>query len=77
MVKKNLIKKDLHSSDSSDSDDNDITVNTKKDNKTIIFDAIWGTRLKMINYCDEMCIPLCEYLDQGIMEEFVKFLSES
>lgn len=70
------IKECTHSD--SDSDDSNIIV-TKEDNTDTDknLDVIWNTRLEMINYCDEMSIPLCDYLNQDIMENFVKFLSES
>jgi len=75
MGRKKRIEKNINECTHSDSDDSNIIV--KEDNTDKDFDVIWNTRLKMINYCDEMSIPLCDYLKQDIMEDFVKFLSES
>jgi len=37
------------------------------------FDILWNVRLRMIEYCDEMSLPLCEYLDQNTMIDFIEF----
>tara|TARA_Y100000389_G_C17406434_1_gene488340 strand:- start:260 stop:535 length:276 start_codon:yes stop_codon:yes gene_type:complete len=78
MGRKKRITKEIKECTHSDSDDSNIIV-TKEDNTDTDknLDVIWNTRLEMINYCDEMSIPLCDYLNQDIMENFVKFLSES
>jgi len=75
MGRKKHITKETNECIYSDSDDSNIIV--KKDNTDKNFDVIWNTRLKMINYCDKMSIPLCDYLSHDIMEDFVKLLSES
>jgi hypothetical protein len=41
------------------------------------FDILWNVRMHMIEYCDEMSIPLCDYLDQNTMIDFIEFLSET
>ena len=76
MGRKKRITKEIKECTHSDSDDSNIIV-TKEDNTDKNLDVIWNTRLEMTNYCDEMSIPLCDYLNQDIMENFVKFLSES
>tara|TARA_Y100000389_G_C17394652_1_gene481857 strand:+ start:955 stop:1188 length:234 start_codon:yes stop_codon:yes gene_type:complete len=77
MGRKNRIKKEIKECAYSDSDANNIITDTKEDTDIDKhLDVIWSTRLKMINYCDEVAIPLCDYLNQNIIEEFVKFLSE-
>ena len=76
MGRNKRITKEIEDCTHSDSDDSNIIV-TKEDNTYKNLDVIWNTRLEMINYCDEMSIPLCDYLNQDIMENFVKFLSES
>ena len=77
MGRKNRIKKEIKECAYSDSDDNNIITDKKEDTDIDKhLDVIWSTRLKMINYCDEVAIPLCDYLNQNIIEEFVKFLSE-
>lgn len=75
MGRKNSIKKEIKECTYSDSDDNNIITDTKEEIDKHL-DVIWSTRLKMINYCDQVAIPLCDYLNQNIIEEFVKFLSE-
>lgn len=40
------------------------------------FDIIYKTRLAMIKYVDEMALPLCDYLDQQVIEDFIDYLSE-
>lgn len=78
MGRKKRITKEIKECTHSDSNDSNIIV-TKEDNTDTDknLDVIWNTRLEMINYCDEMSIPLCDYLNQDIMENFVKFLSKS
>lgn len=75
MGRKKRITKEIKECTHSDSDDSNIIVTKEDTDKNL--DVIWNTRLEMINYCDEMSIPLCDYLNQDIMENFVKFLSES
>lgn len=79
MGRKNRVKQKFTECTDSDSDNNNINTNTntKEDNTNKDFDIIWRTRLKMIDYCDEMSIPLCDYINQDIMDNFVKFLTES
>ena len=38
------------------------------------FDIIWKVRLRMIEYCDEMALPLCDYLDNQKMENFIDYV---
>ena len=76
MGRKNRIRKNKECT-YSDSDDNNIIADTKENNTYKDFDIIWSTRLEMIDYCDKMSIPLGDYLNQDIMEKFVKFLKES
>jgi hypothetical protein len=35
------------------------------------FDNIWEIRREMIQYCEEACIPLCDYLNIDILEQFI------
>jgi hypothetical protein len=42
----------------------------------MIYDIIWKTRKAMINYCDEECIPLCDYMTMNIFEKFIEHLTE-
>lgn len=77
MGRKNRVKKEIEECIHSDSDNNNIIIDTKEDTVTDKhLDVIWSTRLKMINYCDEVALPLCDYLNQNVLEEFVKFLSQ-
>lgn len=77
MGRKNRIQTETKEHLSSDSEDEDNTENIEKQNNIKELDVIWNARLKMIEYCDEMAIPLCDYLSQDVMDNFVKFLNES
>jgi hypothetical protein len=37
--------------------------------------SIWETRKKMVKYCDYMCLPLCDYLTNNILEDFIYHIS--
>jgi hypothetical protein len=39
------------------------------------FNVIWETRLSMIRYCDDVAIPLCDYLTMEILEKFIDNLT--
>jgi hypothetical protein len=41
-----------------------------------IFNNLWETRNKMINYCDKNSLPLCDYMTFDIFQNFVKHLVE-
>lgn len=41
------------------------------------FNIMWETRRAMIQYCDDMCIPLCDYLTIDIFEDFMDHLASS
>jgi hypothetical protein len=32
---------------------------------------MWETRKAMIQYCDDMCIPLCDYLTVNMFDDFM------
>ena len=72
MERKNSVEKETK--EYSDSEDDNKSLDTEQD---IIkdFDKICNARLRMIEYCDEMAVPLCDYLSQDIIEDFVKFLN--
>ena len=38
---------------------------------------IWDTRIKMLSYCDDNGIPLCDYLNVSVFESFIKYLDEN
>lgn len=40
------------------------------------FNIIWETRRLMLKYCDNASIPLCDYLDINIFQEFVEYLED-
>lgn len=76
---RNRIKKERQVKDeSSDNDDDNENDYQEKENTEFIrqHDIIWQTRIKMIDYCNETAIPLCEYLDQDTMMGFIEFLQE-
>ena len=80
MGRKNRVNKKPKQCTSSDSEDNitNITnIDTKDNTSDKDLDITWDTRIKMIEYCDQMTIPLCDYLSQDIMEKFVNFLNKS
>lgn len=37
---------------------------------------IWDTRNALIEYCNQMAIPLCDYLTFDIFNAFVEYLEE-
>lgn len=39
------------------------------------FNIIWKARVDMLKYVDDMALPLCDFLDQKIIEEFVEYLA--
>jgi hypothetical protein len=39
------------------------------------FNIIWNARIAMIKYVDDMSLPLCDYLDQKIINDFVDYLA--
>ena len=41
------------------------------------FNIMWETRRAMIQYCDDMCIPLCDYLTIDMFEDFMDHLASS
>jgi hypothetical protein len=41
------------------------------------FNIMWETRRAMIQYCDDMCIPLCDYLTIDMFEDFMDYLASS
>jgi hypothetical protein len=77
MGRKNRVIKKPKQCTSSDSEDNITNIDTKDNTSDKDLHITWDTRIKMIEYCDEMLIPLCDYLSQDIMENFVKYLNES
>ena len=77
MGRKNRVNKKPKQCTSSDSEDNITNIDTKDNTSDKDLDITWDTRIKMIEYCDQMTIPLCDYLSQDIMEKFVNFLNES
>ena len=69
--KTNLDEEDDDDEDDDDEDDyNSINYEDKR------FDIIWETRLEMMKYVDDMGLPICDYLDQQIIEDFIEYLSE-
>lgn len=38
--------------------------------------SIYDARNRMIEYCDEMAIPLCDYMTFNIFNSFVEYLEE-
>ena len=74
---RNRIKKERQVKDESSDNDDDNDYQEKENTEFIRqHDIIWQTRIKMIEYCDETAIPLCEYLDQDTMMGFIEFLQE-
>ena len=41
------------------------------------FNVMWETRRAMIQYCDDMCIPLCDYLTIDMFEDFMDYIASS
>ena len=41
------------------------------------FNIMWETHRAMIQYCDDMCIPLCDYLTIDMFEDFMDHLASS
>ena len=41
------------------------------------FNVMWETHRAMIQYCDDMCIPLCDYLTIDMFEDFMDYLASS
>lgn len=75
---RNRIKKELQVEDecSDEYDEDDKKVQNEYSEFSRQHDIIWETRMKMIEYCDKTAIPLCDYLDQDTMIEFIEFLQE-
>jgi len=73
---RNRIKKEHDES----SDDGEDLYENENENENAEFirqhNIIWDTRIKMIEYCNETAIPLCDYLDQDTMMGFIEFLQE-
>jgi hypothetical protein len=40
------------------------------------FNILWNTHKEMLSYCDDMSIPLCDYMSIDIFEEFIKYLEQ-
>lgn len=40
-------------------------------------DLIWDIRHKMMKYCDNTAIPLCDYLTPEIFNQFIEYLIEN
>ena len=72
-IKKERNVKDESSGEESE-DDSSVYENAERMRQ---FDILWNVRLRMIEYCDEMSLPLCDYLDQNTMIDFIEFLSET
>ena len=49
-----------------------IAENKQKD----YYDILWGTRMKMIQYCDNQSLPICDYLTQNNIQDFIDFLQK-
>jgi len=44
------------------------------ENKKI--DIISRTRIKILGYCNNMGLSLCDFLDQEIMEDFINYITQ-
>jgi len=38
-------------------------------------DIIHDTRINILDYCDNECIPLCDYLTIDVFEKFIEYLN--
>jgi hypothetical protein len=38
--------------------------------------TILDTRRAMLDYCDDVCVPLCDHLTIGVFQAFVEYLNE-
>ena len=75
---RNIIKKEKNVKDESSDDESDVDPSVyEKAELMRQFDILWNVRLRMIEYCDEMSLPLCDYLDQNTMIDFIDFLAET
>ena len=65
----------VEENDSNDIDEDDDTLDIIREEERIS-DIIWKTRIRMIEYVDNMALPICDYLDQEVFENFIYFLSK-
>lgn len=72
---RNKIKKERQDKEESSDDGVENHFQDNENNEFIRqYDIIWKTRIKMIEYCNETAIPLCDYLDQDTMMSFIEFI---
>ena len=72
--------KHLEYSDSEDESQEQYEQQEYKNKKTIEMDTynndiLTNVRLEMITYCDDMSLPLCDYLTHDAIHEFIDFLT--
>ena len=75
---KSMIKKEKYNV--KDDDDEDDIEDDDQDflkEQEHFFNVLQKVRLDMIEYCNENCLPLCDYLTQDVIEYFVEFLTEN
>ena len=80
MGRKNHTRVSKYKSDTKeveDDDNNDDEEETIRLQKFVEhqFNIIWETRRAMIRYCDDMCIPLCDYLTVDVFDDFIGHIS--
>ena len=64
----------------SDAEEDDIDQEEYKNQQDINIDThaieiINNIRLEMIQYCDDMALPLCDYLTHDAMNNFIEFFT--
>jgi hypothetical protein len=64
--------KEVEVDDNKDSEDEIISPNKFVEHQ---FNIIWETRIAMIRYCEDMCIPLCDYLTVDAFDDFMDNIS--
>ena len=57
------------------SDSDDTLVEYSRDMHVDDIEIVDDIRLRMIEYCENMCIPLCDYLSYDAICNFIDFIS--
>ena len=56
-------------------EDEDEDEDTKLENEVVKFDKIENIRIKMVKYCNDLGLPLCQNLTLENMIDFIKHIS--
>ena len=74
---RNRIKKDIKIEEPDiEEDTENVTIELEQERQLREFDTIYEMRREMIEYCNNVAIPLCDYLTIDAMLYFIDFLRE-